>query len=90
MLDETRGLFIHNEKLISLSLKETRLLYCLIQNKKRLVKYEELAKFIGWNEYDKYIQNSLHVLVYKINAKLKGILSLKAVMNIGYTIEYVG
>lgn len=90
MLDETRGLFADNNKTIQLTYKQTRLLYYLIRNKHRLVRYEELAKFVGWNIYDNYTLNSLVVLIYKTRLKLKGILNIKNVMNIGYIIEYVG
>lgn len=90
MLDETRGLYVDKGMKVELSIKETKLLYYLIRNKKRLCLYGELTKFLGYGICDKYAYQSLVVLTHKLRKKLKKVIDIKSVMRMGYTIQYKG
>ena len=90
MLDETSGRYIAKGKIIQLSRRETRMLYYLIKNKHRIVTYEELSRFVYCNyRYDKYVRDSLLVLVHKLRAKIKGVLEITNKTQLGYGIKYI-
>lgn len=84
MLDEENQRFIAGEKIINLSKKETQLLSLLIQNKGKVVTYDDISDYIyGENGSD---NNAIRSTMVRLKQRLGSSVEIKTVTGKGYMI----
>lgn len=81
-----KRLFIANDKCISLTTMENKILSYYIKNKDKLLKDTTVTQAI-WNDNN---TNALAQHISRLNKKLKGILEFKRLRFYGYKIKYIG
>ena len=90
MLDEDNCRYLHKGRIISLSKKETRMLYFLIYYKGGVALYEPLVEFVFKQKYDTHNHNCMCVMIHKIRKKMQGIIEIKNHCFKGWKIKYIG
>jgi len=90
MLDEDNCRYLHKGRIISLSKRETRMLYFLIYCKDNVALYEPLVEFVFNQKYDKHNHNCMLVMIFKLRQKMQGIIEIKNCYAKGWKIKYIG
>ena len=86
MHDEDNCVFIGENKTIDLTVKENKILKLLIQNKGKVVKYEQFCKLLYDDNIDYYFKNCISNKICRLRKKLKGEVEILTVTKIGYKI----
>ena len=90
MLDEDNCRYLHKGRIISLSKKETRMLYFLIYYKDKVALYEPLVEFVFNQKHDEYTHDCMLVMIFKLKRKMQGIIEIKNHCFKGWKIKYIG
>ena len=83
MLDEKNCRYIANGQVIELTVKESYMLRILIENKNKVVKYNQLSMELNKSED---IKGCVQTRMKRLREKLKGLLEIKTKYQIGYYI----
>lgn len=89
MLDEESRIYCMRGRSIKLTSIENKVLSYLIEHKKSVVLYSELAEAVYEDTREK-LPKKLVVWVHRLNEKLKGEIHIYSRKNIGYRIKYIG
>lgn len=85
MHDEDNYIFIGTNKTIPLTIRENKILKILIENKGKVVTYQQLCKLI-YRETDYYIKQCILNKMFKLRKKLKGEVEILTIRGVGYKI----
>lgn len=84
MLDEINCRYIADNKIVELSIAESRILKILIDNKNRVVKYSEISMLLYGLEDRK---GRISARIHSLRKKLNSLLEIKTKISIGYYIK---
>lgn len=87
MFDEGLWAYIFEDKIVELGAKEGTLLLLLIENKNRVVTFEEISqKLYGYN-YDDYIGSCIRQIKSTICEKTQNTIKIYNKRNVGYMLK---
>lgn len=84
---EQYRILLNDNKTIYLTKTEKTILELLFNNKKKIVKYEEIIPKIYETNVDEGLKNALRKNISLLNKKINKYIKIKNIRNVGYIIE---